>query len=90
MYEYTTFHLKFEEEFMEKIKYPARIEHKKKHRIIDSSIYDYYRKIGHGDYVSDRHIFKLLQQWISDHILIEDWKLADYIHKNNIDYKKMI
>jgi hemerythrin-like metal-binding protein len=90
MHEYTDYHFKSEENLFEHIDYPQTSKHKKSHEKMSESIFKYYKKILDHSYVSERHIFALMKEWILDHILTEDREYADYIRHNGIEISGLV
>ena len=76
MHEYALNHFSFEEEYMSKIDYPEVVAHRRIHKDFDTLIYSYNRDIREGNIVLNTEIIKLMENWLLDHILIEDKKFA--------------
>ena len=76
--EYTKTHFRYEEQYMEKIKYPKLKEHKDVHDHIVKQVSELYDKVSSGKYVSTVKISNMLKEWISDHILKVDMHYAKY------------
>ncbi len=83
MLEYTRKHFSFEEEYMRKINYPDVIEHYRIHKDFDTQIYGYSRDIREGRVVLNSQILKIIENWLLDHILVEDKKYAMHQNENN-------
>jgi hemerythrin len=83
MLDYTRKHFLFEEEYMREIDYPDITKHYRIHKDFDSQIYSYSRDLREGKVVLNSQILKLIENWLLDHILIEDKKYA--MHQNNND-----
>jgi hemerythrin len=79
--DYTRKHFAFEEEYMREIDYPDVTRHYRIHKDFDSQIYSYNRDLREGKVVLNSQILKLIENWLLDHILIEDKKYA--MHQNN-------
>jgi hemerythrin len=75
--EYVVDHFADEEKFLEKVKYPDLEEHKKKHAKIVEEIKDSIATSKNLVQLKQK-LEDLLDQWIKQHILIEDKKYADW------------
>ncbi len=76
MISYTRFHFKFEEEYMRKINYPDLAEHLKLHENFIARICNYDNDMRNGNVVLGTRTIKIMQEWLTEHILIEDKKYA--------------
>lgn len=90
MYSYARYHLKYEENFMKKVGYPALTEHKMQHRVLDSSITDFFTDLFKGEEISDEKLISTIKNWIYSHIMEHDKKISEYIVRNNIDYNRYL
>ena len=79
MYAYTSYHFKYEEDYMVSIQFPFFSEHRRLHSSMDSEIYSYYRMALNKDYIALREVLKLLRKWILNHILKDDIKIKDFL-----------
>lgn len=79
MHEYALQHFTFEEEYMRKMNFPDLIGHRRIHKDFDTLIFSYNRDIRNGTLVLNTHILKLIENWLRDHILVEDKKYAKYL-----------
>ncbi len=84
MYDYATYHFKYEEDFMYRIGYKKLADHRRLHRDMDTMIYDCLRKITDGVDITEERILYILRQWIINHILKEDREIKEYMLSNNI------
>lgn len=75
---YTKFHFKFEEEYMRKINYPGLADHSKLHEDFIARICKYDNDMRNGDLILGTRIIKIIQDWLTEHILIEDKKYATF------------
>ncbi len=73
---YTDEHFKNEEMFMEKYGFPALAEHKKEHQRLVREVKALNKN---KDYIFSENIADFLISWLTDHIMGEDRKYADYI-----------
>ena len=80
--DYVDTHFKYEEQFMEKHKYPNTTEHKQKHSKIVNEIKEALLNSRTLYQVKD-NLENLMISWIQSHIMIEDKKLFDWakLHK---------
>ncbi|OGR06178.1 MAG: hypothetical protein A2511_14270 [Deltaproteobacteria bacterium RIFOXYD12_FULL_50_9] len=83
MQDYARYHFSFEEEFMQKIKYPDLVNHRRIHKDFDTEIYNYYRAMLDGQLVLNTKIIKLIRNWLIDHILQEDKKYRLFLEKHS-------
>ena len=81
MYDYTNYHFRFEENYMDKINYPALKEHRRLHKNFDTKIYDYYNELLQGGFVLGSELISVLKNWLIDHILVEDKKFCLFLAK---------
>lgn len=79
MLEYSRKHFSFEEEYMRKIGYPDFVEHYRLHKDFDTLIYTYNRDIQEGRVVLNSQVLKVIENWLLDHILVEDKKYAEHL-----------
>ncbi len=83
--EYTKEHFKNEEMFMKKYKYPELSDHKKKHLQLTREV----MALNKGkDYIFSDTIADFLISWLTNHIMGEDKKYADYILSTDPDAGK--
>ncbi|NLE90487.1 MAG: bacteriohemerythrin [Dehalococcoidales bacterium] len=76
---YTKSHFRYEEQYMESIKYPKLAEHKQVHQMVTQQVSELYEKIKEGKYVSPVQVSNMLKEWISNHILKVDMHYAKYL-----------
>lgn len=81
MLEYTRKHFIFEEKYMRDIDYPYLVDHYRIHKDFDSMIYSYKRDIQEGRVVLNSQILKIIENWLLDHILVEDKKYAEHLEE---------
>lgn len=79
MHEYVRYHFAFEEQYMTRIDFPEVREHWRLHKNFDSMVYGYLRDIEKGELaILNSELIKILQNWLTDHILTEDKKFCAY------------
>lgn len=76
MVSYTRFHFKFEEDYMREINYPGLADHLKLHEDFIARIHKYDNDMREGDLLLGTRIIKIMQEWLTEHILVEDKKYA--------------
>jgi len=80
--EYTDFHFKYEEKFMEECSYPYLKTHRNEHNMLIEKIRKMEEKFS-GDIKRENliELVNLVFEWITHHILINDKKIEAYINK---------
>lgn len=78
MISYTKYHFRFEEEYMRKINYSNLADHLKLHESFIAQIHKYDNDMQNGDLVLGTRIIKIMQEWLTEHILTEDKKYASF------------
>lgn len=81
---YTAEHFKNEEAFMEKHQFPLLEEHRKIHERLTREVEDLNRK---KDYIFPDSIADFLISWLTDHIMGEDKKYADFVLTGKLNAK---
>ncbi len=77
-------HFESEENFMEEMAYPDIDEHKQQHNQLVNKL----KQLDQLDLMSDGPILalrKFLREWLSDHILYEDMRYANYFRNTKGD-----
>ncbi len=80
--DYTDYHFTAEEDVMEKSGYPDLPNHKLMHQALMEKVNDYRNSFFVGGDVSARDILDLLSDWLTNHILKEDTKIAKHTAEN--------
>ncbi len=83
MMDYTEYHFKCEQEYMEKIGYPDLIFHIRLHSLFKDEIYQHFRAAIDGKYILPTQVIKLIKQWFHDHITTEDKKIGEFQRNNS-------
>jgi len=83
MHDYARTHFRFEEEYLEKIRYPEIVKHRRKHKDFSTMIYSYLRGMEEGKLILNTEVIKLIKNWLLDHIMIEDKKFATFLKEEN-------
>lgn len=74
MLDYARYHFAAEGEYMDKIGYTESVMHRRQHKDFENKIYQYNRDMRDGKMVLSTMIMKELENWLLNHILIEDRK----------------
>lgn len=82
LYDYTSYHFKYEEKLMVEIEYPDVSGHRRTHKSMDEEIYKLYRMAEKKEFIALGTIFKIMDNWIINHILAEDKEYVEYYHKH--------
>lgn len=80
--DYTHYHFADEEELMVRVDYPDTQSHWRIHKNFDVLIYEKYRLIEGGQMVLTSEILQLMRNWLVNHILTEDIKIAEFINSS--------
>jgi hemerythrin-like metal-binding protein len=78
MVDFTRYHFKFEEEYLNSIGYPDIVKHARLHKDFDTLIYQYYREDLDGGFVLETELLKVIKNWLMNHILVEDKKYSQF------------
>lgn len=76
MVSYIKDHFVYEEAYMKKIRFPGLKSHKDNHDLLVKQIDTMALEIHRGEYILNSEILKLMENWLKNHILIEDQKYA--------------
>ena len=79
MYEYTCFHFKTEEAYMESVNYPDLLSHKALHDAFSEEVLQIYNDVQADKHVLSSEIMKRLTTWLQEHILQVDSKIGLYV-----------
>lgn len=77
--EYTVFHFRDEELYMEEIEYPERRAHAVTHRELKDQVKQYQRDIYKKSEVTPNEVLEFLRSWLVDHIIYKDMGIVNYI-----------
>ena len=78
MLDYARYHFAAEEEYLDKIGYTEAAAHRRLHKDFDSKLYQYNRDMLDGNMVLNTTIIKELENWLMNHILVEDRKYCQF------------
>jgi len=84
---YTNKHFKNEESLMRAAGYPFLEEHKRQHEILEDTTSDLAEMFLSGEQNISLDTVKFLKNWVIDHVLLEDKKLAAFLAKRNQSYE---
>lgn len=76
--EYTQFHFKEEEAYMDQIGYPKRDAHAAQHAILIIRVGTLKKMIDNGEAISPEGVGHFLQDWIALHIMQDDIDIESY------------
>lgn len=77
--QFYTEHFKTEEKFMEFVDYPMLYHHKNLHKEILNKLYEYKKQFIEVEGVYLEEFLNLLNNWVFEHLTIEDMKIKDHI-----------
>jgi hemerythrin len=77
---YTKYHFATEEQFLERLKYPDIIAHKRQHDEFVRVILEKADKFEQGQSFSFKNFIRYIRDWMVTHITLIDKKYATYIH----------
>ncbi len=80
--DYTRKHFAYEEGYMEKIGYPGLVKHWRLHKDFVSLVEERVAEIRSGRAVLNTRVLKMLENWLVEHIMTEDKKIAAFLSKN--------
>ena len=81
---YTKTHFKNEEKMMQLYGYPEYNAHQSEHISLTETALNMQKKYYHGDAHIVTDIAILLNDWIADHILLEDKKYGPYLNSKGV------
>jgi hemerythrin len=79
MVEYVRFHFGFEQELLQRIKYPDYHEHKRQHDILVKNILESVKEYNAGKKLVPNQFVRTLRDWILSHIAFTDKLYVSYI-----------
>lgn len=81
---YTVYHFDTEEEMFEKYGYKNITEHKKIHSGLKNTAVDLKNKILAGEAVIGFNVISFLENWVKNHILVEDRKYVEFFKQKGL------
>lgn len=82
--DYTVYHFKTEESYLEKFHYPETPKQKQLHREFIAKIDDVKSRFDSGKMVISMEITAFLKDWITSHIKLEDMKYRPCLQSNGM------
>jgi hemerythrin len=82
--EYTIFHFKTEEKYMQLYNYPDYPDHLKEHKIFIDKVLSFEFRLKNGKMLLTVEITNFLKEWILDHIQHSDQKYSTYFIKMGV------
>ena len=76
---YAIQHFKSEEALLAEINYPDLAAHKRQHMEFTTRLRELLLSIEKGDTINSNGVLRLMQTWISDHVLVTDMKYVPYV-----------
>ncbi len=86
--EYTVFHFNAEEKFMEEIRYPHRGEHLQQHQDLKQKVKGFQYARFHHEEVTLGELKAMLSEWLLEHILDSDLRIAKFMREKEKEEKK--
>jgi len=80
--EYTRDHFRREEEYMERLRYPALAAHRREHQDLLDKVVELQRRFNENDVTVAARVSTLLRDWLSIHIARSDRQLAAMIARD--------
>ena len=76
--EYTVFHFKNEEQYLEEIGYPELEKHKTEHRLLKLEVKEFQHKAYRNESLKPKDVFQFIRHWLIEHVLNMDMKYKTY------------
>ncbi len=83
LYGYTKWHFRHEERLMQASQYPEADHHKSEHHDLMEEVMEIKRKFDDGDDQIVSSVPEFLRNWLFDHILNTDYKLAQFLKNDS-------
>ncbi|WP_016778903.1 bacteriohemerythrin [Anaerophaga thermohalophila] len=81
MLDYTRYHFKSEEAYMESFDFPGLEDHRKLHNEYADKIAGFYEKLRNGKLILSVEVTNFLKSWLINHIKGVDQQYADFVAK---------
>ncbi len=82
--DYTVQHFQMEEELMKTHAYPGTSRHQDLHRALVGQVADVVTRFNAGQPVMTMQVMDFLEGWLVEHIMAEDYRLAEYLRGKGI------
>lgn len=79
--DYTMSHFKMEEELMDRHAYPGKDKHRQIHKDLVDQVADLVDRYQKGTATLTLPTMTFLEKWLTDHILGEDYRLAEHLRR---------
>lgn len=80
--DYTQYHFKAEEAYMEKIGYPELSSHAAEHALLLVRVNTLWRLLQNGELISPDGVSLFINDWIVEHIMEKDVRIGKYAKSN--------
>jgi hemerythrin len=77
--EYTLYHFKTEEDYMDKFSYPYANDHKFEHENLTIQVITLSKKVKEGSYAITFEVLQFLKNWLTDHMLNSDKRFGNFL-----------
>ncbi|NDV27045.1 bacteriohemerythrin [Desulfovibrio sp. JC010] len=84
--EYAVLHFNTEEKYMEEIEYPQLAEHHQLHEELKNRVKALQAARFHREEVTPKDVKELLADWLVEHLLQEDYKIAQFAKDNKGEF----
>ena len=80
MVDYARTHFDAEEEYMQKLQYPALAEHKEEHAAFAQKALELQARVDNAGLIFTAEILEFLKRWLREHILSTDMKYSPHFN----------
>lgn len=82
--DYTIYHFTEEEKYMKEINYPEISEHIESHQYFIEIVQDFAKRQLEGEIALSLKLLDFLKNWLLNHILVTDKKIAIFVEEQNL------
>jgi len=82
LFDYAKYHFSTEEHLMSEYNFPSLLDHEKDHNHFFYQIDELQSRLQVGESLHTIQIVVFLKEWLTNHILVKDKALADYLVNN--------
>ncbi|MGE4318794.1 MAG: bacteriohemerythrin [Deferribacterales bacterium] len=79
---YTVYHFDYEEQVFKKHGYSEHAKHREIHESLKKTVTEVKKKIDSGQEVIGFNVISFLENWVKNHIMLEDRKYVEFFKKN--------